>query len=161
MSPQTMLEVSPIFVAFALVLLIACANVANMMLARGMARQRELGIRLALGAARARLVRQLMTEALLLAVPAGFLGYALSRLALDVAVTLMCATVPDTFSSYLRVLPLGPDVRLFAFVVACAVLAAVAFGLAPALQTTRTNVVGATRGEFSAAMKPTRLRNAL
>jgi len=161
MSPATMLEVSPLFVAFALVLLIACANVANMMLARGMARQRELGIRLALGAARARLVRQLMTEALLLAVPAGFLGYALSRLALDVAVTLMFATVPDTFSSYLRVLPLGPDVRLFAFVVACAMLAAVAFGLAPALQTTRTNVVGATRGEFSAAMKPTRLRNAL
>ena len=161
MSPATMLEVSPLFVAFALVLLIACANVANMMLARGMARQRELGIRLALGAARGRLVRQLMTEALLLAVPAAFVGYALSRVALDVAVKLMFATVPDTFSSYLRVLPLGPDVRLFAFVVGCAVLAAVAFGLAPALQTTRTNVVGATRGEFSTAIKPTRLRNAL
>jgi len=161
MSPATMLEVSPLFVAFALVLLIACANVANMMLARGIARQRELGIRLALGASRARLVGQLMTETLLLAVPAAFVGYALSRLVLDVAVTLMFATVPDTFSSYLRVLPLGPDVRLFGFVVGCAVLAAVAFGLAPALQTTRTNVIGATRGEFSAAIRPTRLRNAL
>ena len=161
MSPATMLEVSPLFVAFALVLLIACANVANMMLARGMARQRELGIRLALGAARGRLVRQLMAEALLLAVPAAFVGYALSRLALDVAVKLMFATVPETFSSYLRVLPLGPDIRLFTFLVGCAVLAAVAFGLAPALQTTRTNVVGATRGEFSAAIKPTRLRNAI
>ena len=161
MSPATMLEVSPLFVAFALVLLIACANVANMMLARGMARQREVGIRLALGAARGRLVRQFMTEALLLAVPAAFIGYGLSRLALDVAVKLMFATVPDTFSSYLRVLPLRPDIRLFVFVVGCAVLAAVAFGLAPALQTTRTNVAGATRGEFSAAIKPTRLRNAL
>jgi predicted permease len=161
MSPATMLEVSPLFVAFGLVLLIACANVANMMLARGMARQRELGIRLALGAARGRLVRQLMTEALLLALPAGVVGYALSRLALDVAVKVMFATVPDTFSSYLRVLALGPDIRLFVFLVGCAVLAAVAFGLAPALQTTRTNVVGATRGEFSAAIKPTRLRNAL
>ena len=161
MSPATMLEVSPLFVAFALVLAIACANVANMMLARGMARQREVGIRLALGAARGRLVRQLMTEALLLAVPAAFVGYAISRLALDAAVTLMFATVPDTFSSYLRVLPLGPDIRLFAFVVGCAVLAAVGFGLAPALQTTRTNIVGATRGKLSAAIKPTRLRNAL
>jgi len=161
MSPATMLEVSPLFVAFALVLVIACANVANMMLARGMARQREVGIRLALGAARGRLVRQLMTEALLLGVPAAFVGYAISRLALDAAVTLMFATVPDTFSSYLRVLPLGPDIRLFAFVVGCAVLAAVGFGLAPALQTTRTNIVGATRGELSAAIKPTRLRNAL
>ena len=75
MSPATYLfEVSPLFVAFALVLLIACANVANMMLARGMARQRQLGVRLALGALRGRLVRQLMTEALLLAVPAAFVG---------------------------------------------------------------------------------------
>ena len=161
MSPVTMMQVSPLFMAFALVLFIACANVANMMLARGMARQRELGIRLALGAARGRLVRQLMTEALLLAVPAAVVGFGLSRLTLDVAVKLMFATVPDAFSSYLRVLPLGPDIRLFAFLVACAVLAAVAFGLAPALQTTRTNVVAATRGEFSAAIKPTRLRNAL
>jgi len=161
MSPATMLEVSPLFVAFALVLVIACANVANMMLARGMARQRELGIRLALGAARGRLVRQLMTEALLLAVPAAFVGYGLSRLTLAGAVTLMFATVPDTFSSYLRVLPLAPDIRLFVFVVGCAVLAAVAFGLTPALQTTRTNVVGATRGEFSAAIRPPRLRNVL
>src|SRR5262245_21861249 len=93
MSPSTMMQVSPLFMAFALVLLIACANVANMMLARGMARQREIGIRLALGAARGRLVRQLMTEALVLAVPAAAVGFVLSRLALDVAVSLMFATV--------------------------------------------------------------------
>ncbi len=161
MSPSTMVQVSPIFVAFALVLLIACANVANMMLARGMARQREIGIRLALGAARARLVRQLMTEAILLALPAGIVGFLVSRLALDVGVRLMFATVPDAFSAYLRVLPLGPDVRLFVFLVAGAVIAAIAFGLAPALQTTRTNVIGATHGEFTAAARPMRLRNAL
>jgi predicted permease len=161
MSPATMMQVSPLFMAFALVLFIACANVANMMLARGMARQRELGIRLALGAGRGRLVRQLMTEALVLVVPAAVVGFGLSRLALDVAVKLMFATVPDAFSAYLRVLPLGPDIRLFAFLVGCAVLAAVGFGLAPALQTTRTSVVSATRGEFSAAVRPTRLRNAL
>ena len=161
MSPATMAQVSPIFVAFALVLLIACANVANMMLARGMARHREIGIRLALGAARARLVRQLMTEAILLAVPAGIVGFCVSRLVLDVGVRVMFATVPDAFSAYLRVLPLGPDVRLFAFLVGCAVVAAVAFGLAPALQTTRTNIVGAGRGEFAGFVRPMQLRNAL
>jgi predicted permease len=161
MSPSTMAQISPIFVAFALVLLIACANVANMLLARGMARQREFGIRLALGAARERLIRQLMIEALLLALPAGIIGFAVSRLALDAGVRLMFATVPDALSAYLRVLPLGPDVRLFGFLVVCALIAAVAFGLAPALQTTRTNVVAATRGEFSSAVRPARLRNTL
>jgi predicted permease len=161
MAPSTLAQVSPIFLAFALVLLIACANVANMMLARGMARQREFGIRLALGAARGRIVRQLMTEALLLALPAGVVGFLVSRFALDVGVRVMFATVPDAFSSYLRVLPLGPDVRLFFFLLTCSVIAAVAFGLAPALQTTRTNVVNATRGEFSSAVRPARLRNVL
>ena len=161
MSPAAMMEVSPIFVAFALVLLIACANVANMMLARGMARQRELGVRLALGAGRSRLVRQLMTEAVLLAVPAGAVGFLVSRVGVDVGVRLLFATVPDVFRPYLRVLSLAPDARLFAFLLLCAVIAAIAFGLVPALQTTRTNVVGATRGEFIAAARPTRLRNAL
>lgn len=161
MSPATMVQVSPIFVAFALVLMIACANVANMMLARGMARQREFGIRLALGAARPRLIRQLMTEALLLTIPAGAVGFVVSRGALGAGVRLMFATVPAAFVPYLRVLPLEPDVRLFAFLLVCAVAAALAFGLAPALQTTRTDVVSATRGEFTARGRPTRLRNAL
>jgi predicted permease len=161
MSASTMVSISPIFVAFALVLLIACANVANMLLARGMARQREIGIRLALGAARPRLVRQLMTEALLLAVPAGAIGFLFSRIALRAGVAVMFATVPDVFLSYLRVVSLEPDARLFWFLGIGAVIAAVAFGLAPALQTTRTNVLSATRGEILSAGRPARLRNAL
>src|SRR5207253_7592325 len=70
---------APIIVAFLLIMLIACANVANIMLARGMARQREMGIRLALGAGRGRVVRQLLVEAVLLAAPAGVAGFLVSR----------------------------------------------------------------------------------
>src|SRR5438067_1783703 len=97
LTDETIEVFAPAVVAFALVLLIACANVANVMLARGLARQREIGIRLALGAARARLVRQLLTESLLLAIFAAALGYVISRWALDIGVRVMIASVPGEF----------------------------------------------------------------
>jgi predicted permease len=151
----------PIGLSFALVLAIACANVANMMLARGMARQREVGIRLSLGAARARLVRQLLTESVLLALPAAALGFVISSTTLGAGIRLMFATIPSEFGPYLRVLPLAPDGRVFWFILAAAIAAAVLFGLAPALQATRASVVQAARGNFDTERRPRRLRNAL
>lgn len=161
LSPEFALFFAPIAAAFALVLLIACVNVANMMLARGMARQRELGIRLSLGAGRRRLVGQLLTEATLLALPAAVLGFVVSRLTIDLGVRLMFRTMSAEIVPYMRVVPLAPDGRVFLFMLVAALAAAVLFGLAPALQSTRPNVLQATRGDFDTDFRPARLRNGL
>ncbi len=152
---------SPILVAFVLVLLIACANVANMMLARGLARQREIGIRLSLGAARSRLIRQLLTECLLLAVPAALAGLAISRLTVRLGQDLFYATLPAEFARIVNIPELSPDARVFGFILAASLFSAFAFGLSPALHATRGAVVQASRGDFSADLRPVRLRNAL
>jgi predicted permease len=152
---------APLGTAFFLVLLIACANVANMMLARGFARQREIGIRLALGADRGRLIRQLLTEAALLAVPSALAGIVVSRFAIDLSVRAIFATVPPAFAERIRFIPLDPDARLAAFMFAAAAVAAIAFGLAPALQATRPDIVRASRGDFDTELRPSRLRHAL
>jgi predicted permease len=161
LSPEFALFFTPIAAAFVLVLLIACANVANMMLARGMARQRELGIRLSLGAARSRLIGQLLTEAILLSLPAALAGFALSRLSIDGGVRLMFRTMSAEVVPYMRVAPLTPDGRVFLFMLVAAFAAAVLFGLTPALQSTKPNVIQATRGDFDTDFRPARLRNAL
>ncbi|MEO8451337.1 MAG: ADOP family duplicated permease [Gemmatimonadota bacterium] len=160
-SPEVLLALTPIIVAFGLVLLIACANVANIMLARGIARQREIGIRLAMGAGRERLIRQLLTESVLLALPAAALGFLLARLTLGAGVRLMFASLPAEFVPFVKVLPLAADHRVIVFMLLGAVVAAVLFGLAPALQATRPGIVQATRGDFDSGLKPSRLRTVL
>ena len=151
----------PIFVTFGLVLLIACANVSNMMLARALSRQREIGIRVSLGAGRARLVRQLLTESLLLAGPAALLGFAISQLTVEGGRRLMFATVPAAFGNILSLPELHPDWRVFGFILLASVIATLVFGLAPAIQTTRSRLVEANRGDFSSDYRPARLRSML
>ena len=151
----------PILTVFGLVLLIACANVSNMMLARGLARQREIGIRISLGAGRARLVRQLLTESLLLAVPAALLGFEISRWTIAVAERLLLGTLPQAFARLLALPSLAPDWRVFGFILLASVAAAVVFGMAPALETTRSRLVEANRGDFSSDFRPARLRSVL
>lgn len=156
------LAFSPILVAFSLVLLIGCANVANMMLARAMSRQREFGIRLSLGAARSRLIRQLLTESILLALPAAAAGFVVSQAAIGLCMRVLVATLPPGIADFVNRFPaLSPDIRVFAYNLAAALVAALVFGLAPAMQAARTDVVQAARGDFTSEFRPARLRNAL
>lgn len=151
----------PILSAFGLVLLIACANVSNMMLARALARQREIGIRVSLGAGRARLVRQLLTECLLLATPAAILGFVVCQVTIETARRALFATVPASYSGLLMFPALTPDWRVFSFILLASVAATLMFGMLPALQTTRSRLVEANRGDFSSDYRPARFRSVL
>ena len=151
----------PLFTAFALILVIACANVSNMMLARALSRGREIAIRISLGAARWRLIRQLLTESVLLAIPAAAAGLALSEVTIEGARRLMFATVPPAMARLLAIENLAPDWRVFGFILAASVITALLFGLAPAIQTTRSRLVESNRGDFSSDYRPARMRNVL
>jgi predicted permease len=160
-TPAMFGAIAPTLIAFVLVLLAACANVASALVARGAARQRELAIRLSLGAGRGRVVRQLMTESVLLTVPAALTGLVVSQLALTAGARVMTRTMPEAFQPMVALAPLTPDHRVLAFSLLAALGSALLFGLAPALQATRPEIVRAARGESSVGFRSPRLRRGL
>jgi predicted permease len=128
---------TPLWVLMALtggVLLIACANVAGLLIARAASRQKEIAIRLAIGAGRLRIIRQLMVESLLLSVTGGILGL---LLAIGTDRALLAFLPPETIDLKLAT---TPDLRILLFATAVSLLTGLIFGLAPALQATKPDV---------------------
>ena len=120
--------------AVAFVLLIACSNVANLLLARAAGRSREMSVRVSLGATRWRIVRQLLVESVLLALISGVFGFALSI----VGINLFDAATQDVGKPYFMEFKM--DASVFAFFALVCLATGVVFGLAPALHISKTNV---------------------
>jgi predicted permease len=130
--------------AVGLVLLIACANVAGLLLSRAGGRQKEMAVRLALGAARARLVRQLLTESVTLSLTGGVLGVLFAIWGVHALTVLMSGNAERPFP-----FAVGPDWRVLAFTISVSLFAGILFGVAPALGSTRLELTPALKENAS------------
>ena len=151
--------------AFGLILLIACANVANLLLARGTARSQEIGIRLSLGATRARVIRQLLTESLLISIAGGLLGSVLALWSFQALIALaLPSVVPPEVPSFAFDLDFSPDYRVLSFAMVLTLATALLFGLMPALHVSKPDLNTAIKQDAAGAgssRRGGRLRGAL
>ncbi len=147
-----------IMLAAAMLLLVACANVGSLQLARARARQHELHTRLSLGASRSRLIRQLLTESALLGLVAGVVALLFAWAFSGVLLTQIAATVPPEEGAL--IFAVTPDREVFAYVFAVSLVAGILFGLAPALESSRSALLSAARTSTS-PVRTRRLQNIL
>jgi predicted permease len=145
--------------AVSLVLLIACANLANFLLARAAVRRREIAVRLAVGASRGRLIRQLMTESVLLALAGGALGLAAAWATLRSVIPIVLSKLPEEVQS----LPLNmaPDARILLYSFGLAFATGLGFGLIPALQSSKLDLNTALKEGIGGGRSGGRMRSVL
>ncbi|MGC2398800.1 MAG: ABC transporter permease [Acidobacteriaceae bacterium] len=163
--PRFRAGVGAVMVIFALVLLVACANVTNMLVARGAARQKEISVRLALGASRARVVRHLLTESMLLALGGGVVGLALAAASGKLLwIALDQILVRQLGSDFVLSLKLNPDARVLTYALLLSLATGIIFGLSPALQFTKPDLNTSLKDEntsFGRGVTRSRLRGFL